>query len=122
MIIEYRYDYWGDNGRYHESKLEEYESEEFAITDLGFTAHHNAIEGCFEVIRVIAGEEGAQERITAGIEKFVARKEREDRIYKLKRSIAENERWFKQLDEEKDRRGTALYNQRSELIKLEKEQ
>ena len=67
IIVDFHYDYWGDNGRYHESKLEEFDSELGAISDLGFKAYHEAIDERVTINRVIGGEDGALERINHNI-------------------------------------------------------
>lgn len=118
MIVDYQYDYWGDNGRYHESKLEEYEDEREAILDLGSTADYRAIKDTFKINRVLGGDEGIVERLTAGVVEYVAKMERLAEITKLKRDIAINEVWFQRLDEEKEIRSMSLYQNRAKLIKL----
>lgn len=121
IIVDFHYDYWGDNGRYHESKLEEFESELEAISDLGFKAYHEAIDDHIIVDRVLGGEDGALERITAAVERYVNERKRQDEITKLKKGIEENERWFDNLEAETERRSISMYNARARLIELGEE-
>lgn len=121
IIVDFHYDYWGDNGRYHESKLEEFESELEAISDLGFKAYHEAINERVTVDRVIGGEDGALERITAAVERYVNERKRQDEITKLKKDVAENERWFDNLEAERERRFLSMYKARARLIELGEE-
>lgn len=118
MIIDYQYEYWGDNGRCYESKLEEYDSEREAISDLGFTADYNAIEGTMKINRVLGGEEGAVERITTAIAEYIAKMARVAEITKLKRSIAGNEHWFANREAETEKRSLSMFNARARLVEL----
>lgn len=119
MIVDFRYDYWGDNGRCYESRLEEYESEQEAITDLSITAFYNAIDDTLKVERVLAGEEGALERIQAGIKADLAERVRQKRMLELRRFIESNEKWFEGLEAESAKRRAALEEHRATLAELE---
>lgn len=119
MIVDFRYDYWGDNGRCYESMLEEYETEREAITDLSSTAFYNAIDDTLKVQRVIGGEEGALERIREGIAADVAERVRQKRMAELRRFIEANEKWFDGLGAEIAKRRAAIEEHRATLVELE---
>lgn len=119
IIVDFRYDYWGDNGRYHESKLEEFDTEQAAILDLGLTAHHNAIDNTLKINRVLGGEADAVERIAAGVQGYVAAEKLRGRITVLRGYVADNEKWFANLEAESARRQSNLAEHKAELLKLE---
>ena len=119
MIVDFKYDYWGDNGRCYASRLEEYEDEQEAITDLSSTAFYDAIDDTLKVNRIVGGEEGALERIRDGIAQRLASNKRLKRIAELRRYIESNEKWFEGLEAESAKRRAALEEHRATLAELE---
>lgn len=119
MIVEFEYEYWGDNGRYYESRMEEFETEQQAADELGYTAYHNAIDDDLVVLRVIGGEDGAVERIQPLITDYLERQKKRDRIFSLQQRIKDHEKWFENLEGEKERRYSSLAEACLELQGLE---
>lgn len=120
MIIEYSYRYLGDNGSCFENKLEEFTDEACAIICLGSTSFHQAING-IEVDRVIGGDEGALERIRAGMKANIAEREKKKRITLVKDQIRQLERFFETIDNDILVKTQHLEDARIELRELESE-
>lgn len=120
MIIEYSYNYWGDNGSCYENKLEEFTDERMAIEHIGSKSFHQAIDGV-TVERVIDASESTLERIRTGVEANVAEREKKKRITLVKDQIRQLERFFATLDNDILVKTQNLEDARIELRELESE-
>lgn len=108
ILVFYKYDYWGDNGRYYEDKIEEYDTEQEAISDCAHIGWYAAIEGTFKVTRVVGGEEGLLDRINQAVVDRIKAEKVNDEITKLKRSIADDQKWLDTVVEETEKRKVRL--------------
>ena len=121
IIVDFYYDYWGDNGRCHESKLEEFDSELEAISDLGFKAFHTAIQDRVTVDRVIGGEDGAMERINAAVSQYVTNRKRQDEIAKLRKSNEQHRVWLANVSDEIIQRGQQIKANEARIAEIDNE-
>lgn len=120
MIIEYSYNYWGDNGSCYENKLEEFTDEKMAIDHIGSRSFHQSINGV-TIDRVIGGSDGALERVRAGVEANVADRVKKKRISLVKDKIKQLERFFATIDNDILVKTQSLEDSRIELRELESE-
>lgn len=100
ILVFFTYQYWGDNGKYTEDKIEEYDSERMAINDIGCDTWNYAIDNVSSITRVIGGDEGTLARICQGVDAYIAEKQIEHEIGKLRDDLRNAQRFLKNNDEE----------------------
>ena len=122
MIVEFTYNYWGDNGNYFERRLEEYDSVAAAVDDIGYIAYVNAIDEKVTILRVLDGPIEFKQQIEEGVALYVTQAQRRERIRKLKEGIKHNQRYLDNVDAEIKKRSASIIKDKQELEELEKQQ
>lgn len=121
MIVEFEYDYWGENGRYSESRLGEFDSLKQCVQELSNIAYYNAIDDKLDVLRVIGGEDGDAEKIRDGIAVALKEIKRKSEITKIKERIDIHQKFLDNVSSDIAYASQRIVTLHAELEELEKE-
>ena len=117
IIVKFDFAYWAD-GTCHDTRLEEYDSVQEAIDDLGSIAWNTAIDDVVTVQRTIP--EGHVGEIAEGIQLHIGRERAKARRVSIRQTIADDEKWLASMEEEREKREVRLALKRAELEAVNK--
>jgi hypothetical protein len=118
IAVIHNFDYWGENGRYTDEGVAEGDTEEAVIAECcDIAARHDM---GFKVDRIYGASDA--EALTARINAAVVARSADDKIKSeissIERGLAENQKWFDNLEAEKARRQASMDKARTRLLEL----
>lgn len=116
-VIHY-FDYWGDNGRCTSEGVAEGETEGAVIAECCDIAARHDMGFTVERIYGAADAEALTVRINAAVVARSASDKIKAEVAQIERNLAENQKWFDNLEVEKARRQASMDKARARLLEL----